>query len=123
MKNLKINMIIKNGKFYMAFPQLGVYMEMPKEEADSMLEEQVDTILVDGTFIESKTVDGMTRESFKVEEGIIHYYYKDAKFARLDMEVNGKTNTVLKVKSVTKGVKNKLVFAGPYGIKIDADSF
>ncbi|MCR4615967.1 MAG: hypothetical protein K5756_07465 [Clostridiales bacterium] len=124
LNNLKVNMIIKNGKFYMAFPQLGVYTETPLDESDPMFEDQIETIiLVDGTFIESKTVDGMVRESYKVENGIVHYYYKDAKFARMDLESEGKTTTMLKVNSITRGVKNKLVFAGPVGIKIDENMF
>ena len=127
MKNLKIHMIMKNGKFYMVFPQLNIYMEVPQDEVDSMLDEQIDTILLDGELIKSETGNGMVRESFKTDDGsIVYYYYKNAMFSRIDVEAEGKTNTVLRVNSVTKGVKNKLlIFSEPYAtqIKIDADAF
>jgi len=129
LKELQIHMIMKNNKFYMVFPQLNIYMEMPQSEVDELMSDQLDTIMLDGQFIESKNVNGMVRESYKTEDGsIVHYYYQvtngKAMFSRIDVETDGKTDTILKVKSITKGVNKLLVFEEPFftQLKIDASA-
>ncbi|MCR4615584.1 MAG: hypothetical protein K5756_05495 [Clostridiales bacterium] len=111
--------IKKTNKFYLSIPQLCIYTKAYENSDYEKINDLIGVVFKDGEFIGSETVDGMIRESFKIDNDLIyHYYYKDGVFVSLDAEKNGKISNVLVVKSISEGVKNKSVFNGPYGFEV-----